>query len=90
MFSLCLDWSMAAGIFRNRIRFNDFLFVFYRHKAHENLELFPCAGQSFILKQYDIINDADNMASLTTISTFTLSITIKMQHPAYNYAECPI
>jgi hypothetical protein len=44
----------------------------------------------YILIQYDIINDADNMASLTTISKFTLSITIKMQHPAYNYAECPI
>ncbi len=44
----------------------------------------------YILIQNEMINDADNMASLTTICTFTLSITIKMQHPAYKNAECPI
>jgi hypothetical protein len=39
-------------------------------------------GLQYILIQYDIINDSDNMDGSAIINTFTLSITIKMQHPA--------
>ncbi len=36
----------------------------------------------YILIQYEMINDTDDMASLATISSFKLSITIKMLHSA--------